>query len=114
MSNCLFCKIASKEIPAEFVLETEELYAIKDIAPQAPVHLLIIPKKHLPSLLDISALDQTLIGQIHSAAVELAKLFGLEANGFRLVNNCLSDGGQAVPHLHFHLLGGRKMTWPPG
>ncbi|MFA5929103.1 MAG: histidine triad nucleotide-binding protein [Candidatus Margulisiibacteriota bacterium] len=114
MSNCLFCKIASKEISADFILETAELFAIKDIAPQAPVHLLIIPKKHLASLLDLSAADQSLIAHIHSAAIELAKQFGLAENGFRLVNNCLGDGGQAVPHLHFHLLGGRKMTWPPG
>jgi histidine triad (HIT) family protein len=114
MTDCLFCKIAAKTIPAEFLYEDHDLFAIKDIAPQAPIHLLIITKKHLPNILAMQPADDRLIGQIHLLAGQLARAQGLAQTGFRLVNNCLQDGGQAVPHLHFHLLGGRQLQWPPG
>jgi len=114
MSDCIFCKIAAQEIPVEFVYEDSDLFVIHDIAPQAPVHLLIITKEHIPSILEISPNEKKLLGKIHRVASQLARDHGLDKKGFRIVNNCLAGGGQAVPHLHFHVLGGRQMQWPPG
>lgn len=114
VSNCLFCKIAAGEIAAQMVFEDDQVVAFKDIDPQAPLHVLIIPRKHIARLTDISDQDVALIGHIHQVAVQLARQFNVADSGFRLVNNCNDDGGQAVDHLHFHLLAGRKMTWPPG
>ena len=113
MTNCLFCKIANKAIPASFVYEDEDIFAINDIAPQAPTHILVIPKVHIASLEDATPAQQTLLGKIQLVAGKLAKENGL-TTGYRLVNNCGNDGGQAVAHLHYHLLGGRKLQWPPG
>ena len=113
MGDCVFCKIAEKEIPSNIVYEDDQIICFHDLEPQAPVHVLIIPKKHIASMDDVSADDQQLMGYIMTKVKEIAKTLGLE-NGYRLVNNCGEDGFQAVKHLHFHLLGKRKMTWPPG
>lgn len=114
VDNCLFCKIIREEIPAEIVYSDNQVLVFKDIDPQAAIHLLIIPRKHIARLNDIDANDAALIGHIHLVAVKLAQQFAIAESGYRLVNNCNDDGGQAVDHLHFHLLGGRKMSWPPG
>ncbi len=112
--NCLFCNIAAGTIPAKIVHEDEQVVAFADIDPKAPVHILIIPRKHIASINDISLEDNELIGHIHQVAVQLARRFGIADDGFRLVNNCNDAGGQTVYHIHFHLLGGRTMEWPPG
>ncbi|MDY0190384.1 MAG: histidine triad nucleotide-binding protein [Desulfuromonas sp.] len=114
MDSCLFCKIADGTIATEKVYEDEQVVAFNDIDPQAPVHILIIPRKHIARIIDITPEDSALIGHIHQVAVSLAEKFNIAADGFRLVNNCNEYGGQAVYHIHFHLLGGRKMGWPPG
>ncbi|MBM7614656.1 histidine triad nucleotide-binding protein [Alkaliphilus hydrothermalis] len=115
MSECIFCKIVNGEIPAKKVYENEKVLAFHDISPVAPIHLLIIPKKHIPSVLDVEAKDaMEIMPEVFVAVSKLAKDFKLEDAGFRLVNNCGSDGGQTVAHLHFHLLGGRQLQWPPG
>jgi histidine triad (HIT) family protein len=114
MSDCIFCKIIKKEIPSKIVYEDELVLAFKDINPAAPTHVLIIPKKHIPTLVDLTEEDAGLIGHIHLTASKLAKDLGLSEDGFRVVNNCKENGGQTVFHLHFHLLGGRSMLWPPG
>ena len=113
MSDCIFCKIISGEIPSDKVYEDERILAFNDLDPQAPVHALIIPKKHIASLDDISVDDQELMGYIMGKVKDIAAEQGLD-NGYRLVNNCGEDGLQTVKHIHFHLLGKRKMTWPPG
>ncbi len=114
MKECLFCKIIKRKIPAEMVYEDKKLIAIKDIHPQAPVHLLIIPKKHIPTLLDLNNKDKELIGHIYLVADRLAKERSTAQCGFRVVANCGPDSGQEVFHIHFHLLGGRRLGWPPG
>jgi histidine triad (HIT) family protein len=111
--DCLFCKIAAGSIPTQKVFEDERALAIADINPQAPVHLLIIPRKHIVSLAHLSLEDEALLGHMHGVAREIAAQKGLE-NGFRTVMNTGPDGGQTVAHLHLHLLGGRAMHWPPG
>ena len=113
MSDCIFCKIAQSEIPSEMVYEDDKILCFKDLDPQAPVHVLIIPKKHISSLDDVREEDSELLGYIMLKVREIAADLGLE-NGYRLVNNCGEDGLQTVQHLHFHLLGRRKLTWPPG
>ncbi len=112
--DCLFCKIISKTIPAEIVFEDQELIAIKDIHPQSPVHLLVIPKTHKSSVLDLEASDQNILGAIILTVKKLAQEKGIDSSGFRMVLNCGEDGGQTVSHIHFHLMGGRFMAWPPG
>ena len=114
MNDCLFCKIAAGEIPSDKVYEDDQVLAFRDIAPQAPVHVLVIPKKHLDSMLCLQAEDQALLGHLFEVANQLAKELGMAENGFRLVINTGKDGAQSVPHLHIHLLGGRAMGWPPG
>ncbi len=111
--DCLFCKIAHGDVPAKKVYENDDLLAFEDIAPQAPVHLLIIPKRHISSLHVVTEADRLLLGHLLTTASDLARKNELH-NGFRVVINSLSDAGQAVDHLHVHLLGGRKMSWPPG
>ena len=113
MSDCIFCKIAQSEIPSEKVYEDDKILCFKDLDPQAPVHVLIIPKKHISSLDDVREEDSELLGYIMLKVREIAADLGLE-NGYRLVNNCGEDGLQTVQHQHFHLLGRRKLTWPPG
>ena len=112
--SCLFCKMVEGEIPTNKVYEDDELLAFRDINPQAPTHILIIPKKHIATLNDTSADDQLLLGKIMLKARELATEEGLEDDGYRVVLNCNSHGGQSVYHIHLHLLGGRQMSWPPG
>ena len=113
MADCIFCKIAEKEIPSNVVYEDDKILCFHDLEPQAPVHVLIIPKKHIASMDDVQAEDQELMGHIMVKVSEIAKILELD-NGYRLVNNCGEDGFQTVKHIHFHLLGKRKMTWPPG
>ncbi len=114
MSDDLFEKIIRREIPADIVLENDELLAFRDIQPQAPVHILIIPKRRIRTLNDLEADDAGLVGRLVLAARELAKREGLAEDGYRLVFNCNPGGGQSVYHIHLHLLGGRQMNWPPG
>ncbi|TJX14732.1 histidine triad nucleotide-binding protein [Tissierella creatinini] len=111
--DCLFCKIINKEIPTDFIYEDEKVVAFKDISPQAPVHILIIPKDHIPSNDDITHENSAIVGHVFVLAKNLAKEYGLE-EGYRIVNNCKEHGGQSVNHIHFHVLGGRQMLWPPG
>ena len=114
MPDCLFCRIIKGEIKSQPVYEDEEIFAFKDINPQAPVHVLIIPKKHIAGLTALQKNDAELIGKIYLAAGEIAKKFSVSRDGFRVVVNSGTDAGETVNHLHFHLLGGRKLTWPPG
>ncbi len=111
--DCLFCKIAKGEIPSTIVYEDDDVIAFNDIDPQAPVHVLIIPKEHYDSILSVPA-GSDLISHIHTVAIRIALKLGIADSGFRLVNNTGVDGGQTVHHLHYHLLGGRSMQWPPG
>lgn len=112
--NCLFCKLIQREIPTEVVYEDDKCFVFKDINPQAPVHLLIIPKQHIPTLNDLESVDPALIGHLFQIAGKLAKEKGLAEDGYRVNVNCGKNGGQEVFHLHLHLLGGRSFTWPPG
>lgn len=114
MQDCLFCKIINREIPADIVYEDEKVLVFKDIKPEAPVHLLIIPKKHIPTLTDVIEEDILLLGHVQLTAARLAAEKGFAAGGYRLVSNCGRDGGQLVMHIHYHLLAGRTLNWPPG
>ena len=114
MMTCIFCKIIDKKIPATIVHENERLIAFNDIHPQAPTHILIIPKAHIPTLNDITDSDTHLLGEMIVTAKKLAHEQGLSENGYRLNFNTNKGGGQEVYHIHLHLLGGRQMTWPPG
>ena len=109
----IFKRIIDGEVPADVVYDDEYCLAFKDAAPQAPTHVLIIPKKEIPSLADLDADDQSLIGHIMLIIRQLANELGL-SNGYRVITNCGDEGGQTVPHLHFHLMGGRPLSWPPG
>jgi histidine triad (HIT) family protein len=113
MSDCIFCKIVDGEIPSNKVLETDDVVAFPDVNPQAPVHLLVIPRRHIATLDDATEEDRELLGRILAAMPGLAKQLGV-AGAYRVVNNCGAPAGQSVFHLHFHLLGGREMNWPPG
>ena len=113
MSDCLFCKIVEGEIPSNKVYEDDKILVFNDLDPQAPVHVLIIPKKHIASLDDVNDEDQELLGYIMCKIKDIAADLGLE-NGYRVINNCGEDGMQSVKHIQFQLLGQRKMTWPPG
>jgi histidine triad (HIT) family protein len=110
--NCIFCKLASRQIPVTPVYEDEEFVAFHDLNPQAPTHVLVIPKAHFASLMDVT--DSGVLGRAMEAVKQTAQTLGLAAEGFRVVVNTGENGGQTVPHLHFHLLGGRFMQWPPG
>ena len=114
MKDCLFCKIASGDIPSKKAYEDEQVIVFHDISPAAPVHVLIVPKRHLASINDVTEADGGLIAHVFKVAVQVASELGLSENGYRIVNNCGKDGGQTVAHLHFHLLGGRYLDWPPG
>lgn len=113
MSECLFCKIANGDIPARLAHQDEHLIVFHDINPQAPVHLLIVPRKHIPMLDDVSDADRELMGHILFTAQKLAAKHDI-VGAYRVVNNCGAPAGQSVFHIHFHLLGGRAMDWPPG
>jgi len=112
--DCLFCGIAARSVKADVVLENGELLAFRDIRPQAPTHVLIIPRKHVPTMNDVTAQDAPLVGKLLLAAQSIARSDGISERGYRLVFNCNRDAGQTVAHLHLHLLGGRSMSWPPG
>lgn len=113
--DCIFCKIASKEIESKTVYEDESVLAFRDLSPQAPEHILIIPKKHIASVNELSSNDVNLMGHIMAEVLpKIAKDLKIDENGYRVVINAGEDGQQTVKHLHVHLIGGRKMTWPPG
>ena len=114
MTDCLFCKIARREIPATLVYEDERVAAFQDTNPQAPTHILVIPKRHIATLNDLSTEDDQLVGELVRRAGAIAAERGLSAGGYRTVFNTNRDAGQTVFHIHLHLLGGRAMTWPPG
>lgn len=111
--DCLFCKIIGGEIPSNKVYEDDTVFAFRDIEPQAPVHILIVPKEHIASAKDINESNSAVVAHIFEVAAKIAKAEGLD-DGFRIVNNCGDSAGQTVKHLHFHLMGGRKFTWPAG
>lgn len=112
--SCLFCRIVAGEIPATKVFEDERLIAFNDINPQAPMHVLVVPKRHISTLNDVSAADDELVGAMVRRAAALAKENGFDGPGFRTVFNCNAQAGQTVFHIHLHVLGGRVLTWPPG
>jgi len=112
--DCLFCRILAGEIPADIIYESETAIAFRDINPQAPTHVLIIPRKHIPTINDIEGTDEALVGSLYSAAGEIAAQEGFSNEGYRAVMNCNEAAGQTVFHLHLHLLGGRDLGWPPG
>jgi len=111
---CLFCRIVAGELPSTKVHEDETLIAIRDIAPRAPTHILLMPRDHIPSAADLTTGDGPLLGLLFAAAAEIAAAEGIAEQGYRIVTNVGHWGGQTVDHLHFHLMGGRSMTWPPG
>ena len=112
--DCLFCKIINGDIPSTKVYEDELVYAFRDIEPQAPTHILIIPKEHIASANELTEENASVVGHVFSVAAKIAKAEGIAEGGYRIVNNCGEDGGQTVKHLHFHMLGGRSLAWPPG
>jgi len=113
-TDCLFCKIIAKEIPSKTVYEDEQAVAFEDINPQAPTHILVLPRKHIASLNEVTAAEATLVGHLHLVAAKLARERGIADSGYRTVLNNGRGAGQSVFHLHLHLLGGRGMRWPPG
>ncbi|HED18439.1 MAG TPA: histidine triad nucleotide-binding protein [Gammaproteobacteria bacterium] len=114
MTDCLFCKMVSGEIVPDTVYEDEDILAFRDINPQAPVHVLVVPKQHVATLNDLDADNSALVGKMMMAAAKIAQQEGFAEQGYRTVMNCNDDGGQTVFHIHLHLLGGRVMHWPPG
>jgi histidine triad (HIT) family protein len=114
MNDCIFCKIIQGEIPGKKIYEDDDMLAFHDIGPQAPVHFLLIPKRHITSIMETGDGDALLIGRLLVKAQELAKESGCGEKGARFVINCKEDGGQTVGHLHIHVLGGRPLAWPPG
>lgn len=114
MQDCIFCKIAQKEIPSDIVFEDDKVVAFRDLNPQAPVHILLIPRQHFDNLLAFEPSDSELLGHLYLSATQIAKQEGVAEDGFRIVTNCNKRGGQEVNHVHLHLLGGRDMKWPPG
>lgn len=114
MTDCIFCKIAAGEIPATKVYDDGEVLAFRDINPEAPVHLLVIPRRHIATLNDLTEADAALIGRLYLAAKQVAIELGVAENGYRTVINCNRDAGQIVFHVHMHLLAGRELGWPPG
>ncbi len=114
MEDCIFCRIAERKIPAKIVYEDESALAFEDVHPQAPVHLLVIPRKHLASLAEVAPEDEGLIGKLFAIAARLAREKGIESQGYRTVVNNGAWGGQTVFHLHVHVMGGRVFHWPPG
>lgn len=114
MTDCLFCRLIAGEIPANIVHQNDHVVAFKDITPQAPTHVLVVPRRHIASLNDLSPADDALIGEMIRTAANIAQEEGHADRGYRTVFNCNADAGQTVFHVHLHLLGGRKMTWPPG
>ncbi len=114
LEDCIFCKVVRGELPSDKVLETDNLVAFRDIRPQAPVHVLLIPKKHIASIQDVTPEDKELMGDLILAAQKVANDLDISSSGYRIVSNVGHHGQQTVPHLHYHLLGGRQLQWPPG
>ncbi|AWI03320.1 histidine triad nucleotide-binding protein [Clostridium drakei] len=114
MEDCIFCKIIKGEIPCEKVYEDDIVLSFKDISPGAPAHILIIPKKHISSLNELTDEDSKIVAHVFIVLKEIVKKLGIDKTGYRIVSNCGEDGGQSVPHIHFHVLGGRNLQWPPG
>jgi len=114
MTDCIFCKIVSGDIPGDIVYQNDDVLAFRDLSPQAPVHFLVIPKKHISTINDIQQEDEALVGQLFLAAKTVAKQEGIDESGYRCVMNCNDDGGQTVHHIHLHVMGKRHMSWPPG
>ena len=112
--SCLFCRIIAGEIPSNRVAEDESVVAIRDIAPRAPTHVLVMPRDHIPSAADLTDTDSPIVGRIFAMAAEIARSEGIADNGYRIATNIGAWGGQTVDHLHFHLMGGRRFDWPPG
>tara|TARA_B100000925_G_C21990462_1_gene466562 strand:- start:1649 stop:2047 length:399 start_codon:yes stop_codon:yes gene_type:complete len=113
-NDCLFCRIVEKKVPADIVYESDDLIAFKDIEPRAPIHCLIIPKKHISTINDIDRSNSNIIGLMYETAAQLARSFNVDKEGYRVVMNCNSNGGQTVYHIHLHFLAGRQLSWPPG
>ena len=114
MSDCLFCKMVAGEIKPDKVLETDDVLAFRDINPQAPTHVLVVPKKHISTINDLDPADAALVGKLYLAAKRIAAEEGIDQEGYRTVMNCQEGAGQSVFHIHLHVLGGRRMKWPPG
>ena len=114
MTDCLFCRIIAREIPGQIVFEDDSLLVFRDINPQAPLHVLIVPKQHIATLNDLAPDDDALVGSMFRRAAALAREHGYSERGYRTVFNCNREAGQTVFHIHLHLLGGRSLTWPPG
>jgi histidine triad (HIT) family protein len=114
MDDCIFCKIAAGEVRADKVYENDQVVAFRDLNPQAPTHILVIPRRHIATLNDLQPADEGVIGQLFAAVRDVASAEGLAESGYRTVINCNEAGGQTVFHIHLHLLGGRTMHWPPG
>lgn len=114
MSDCIFCKIISGEIAGDVVYENEDVLAFRDLNPQAPTHILVIPRRHIATINDLQDADAELLGKMYLAAKEIAKNEGIDEAGYRTIMNCNAGAGQTVFHIHLHVLGGRQMNWPPG
>lgn len=115
MADCLFCRIVAGEVPATIVKRSEDAVAFRDVDPRAPTHVLVIPTRHVAAVRDVQGADgEAMLGRVLRFAAEVASEQGLDAGGYRIVTNTGSDAGQSVDHLHFHVLGGRKLSWPPG
>ncbi|WP_027633976.1 histidine triad nucleotide-binding protein [Clostridium hydrogeniformans] len=114
MENCIFCKIVGGEIPCSKIYEDDKVLAFKDINPEAPVHILVIPKEHIQSANEINEKNSHIVAHIFTVVNKIAEEQGIKESGYRIVNNCGDHGGQTVGHIHFHVLGGRNLTWPPG
>lgn len=114
MDDCIFCKLVKREIPAKIAYEDDQVIAFHDIDPKAPIHLLVIPKRHITTLNDLEESDAALVGRLQVTAAKLAKELGFAEAGYRVVMNCNEDGGQTVWHIHMHVLAGRSLSWPPG
>jgi histidine triad (HIT) family protein len=114
MAECIFCRIVAKDLPGEIVHEDDAIVAFRDISPQAPTHIVLVPRKHIPSTNELVAEDDHIMGRLLRVAAELAEKEQIDQRGYRLVLNCGAEAGQSVDHIHLHLLGGRGLTWPPG
>ncbi len=114
MSDCIFCKIVSGDIPSTKIYEDEQVIAFRDINPQAPTHILVVPKRHIPGVNELAEQDEALVGHVYGVIARLVRELGIAETGYRVIVNSGADGQQSVPHLHFHVLGGRLLAWPPG
>ena len=114
MIDCIFCKIVSGDIPSTKIFEDEQVIAFRDINPQAPTHVLVVPKRHIPGVNELTEADEALVGHVYGVIAKLVRELGIDESGYRVVVNSGADGQQSVPHLHFHVLGGRLLAWPPG